>query len=41
VAIDPDIHNHRARRAYKKAGFRGDTEVVTNSGPAILMIFEG
>jgi len=41
VAIDPDIHNHRARRAYEKAGFRGDTEVVTNVGPAILMIFEG
>jgi hypothetical protein len=26
---------------YKKAGFRGDTEVVTNSGPAVLMLFEG
>jgi aminoglycoside 6'-N-acetyltransferase len=41
VAIDPDIHNGRARCAYKKAGFRGDTEVMTHSGRAILMIFEG
>ena len=41
VAIDPDIHNHRGRRAYKKAGFHGDTEVMTDSGPAVLMIFEG
>jgi aminoglycoside 6'-N-acetyltransferase len=41
VAIDPDIHNHRARRAYRKAGFRGDTEVMTESCPAVLMIFEG
>jgi aminoglycoside 6'-N-acetyltransferase len=41
VAIDPDIHNHRARRAYIKAGFRGDTEVMTISGPAVLMVFEG
>ena len=41
VAIDPDVQNRRARRAYEKAGFRGDTEVMTSSGPAILMIFEG
>lgn len=41
VAIDPDIQNHRTRRAYEKARFRGDTEVMTNSGPAVLMIFEG
>jgi len=40
VAIDPDIRNRRARRAYEKAGFRGDTEVMTDSGPAVLMIFE-
>jgi hypothetical protein len=37
VAIDPDASNLRARRAYVKAGFRGDTA----AGPAILMIFEG
>jgi aminoglycoside 6'-N-acetyltransferase len=41
VAIDPDIQNKRARRAYEKAGFRGDTEVMTSSGSAVLMIFEG
>jgi aminoglycoside 6'-N-acetyltransferase len=39
VAIDPDQHNLRARRAYAKAGFRGDTVVETGEGPAILMIF--
>jgi aminoglycoside 6'-N-acetyltransferase len=41
VAIDPDAGNLRARRAYAKAGFRGDTVVETAAGPAILMIFTG
>jgi len=41
VAIDPDCENLRARRAYAKAGFRGDTVVETGSGPAVLMVFEG
>jgi aminoglycoside 6'-N-acetyltransferase len=41
VAIDPDRDNFRARRAYAKAGFRGDTVVESGQGPAILMIFEG
>jgi aminoglycoside 6'-N-acetyltransferase len=40
VAIDPDIDNIRARRAYENAGFRGDAEVNTDEGPAILMIFD-
>jgi aminoglycoside 6'-N-acetyltransferase len=40
VAIDPDIQNRRARRAYEKAGFHCDREVMTSSGPAMLMIFE-
>ena len=40
VAIDPDIRNLRARRAYEKAGFRGDRVVETAQGPAILMVFE-
>jgi aminoglycoside 6'-N-acetyltransferase len=39
VAIDPDQDNRRARRAYAKAGFRGNTVVETGEGPAILMIF--
>lgn len=41
VAIDPDVDNRRARRAYEKAGFRGDTVVESGEGPAILMIFDG
>jgi aminoglycoside 6'-N-acetyltransferase len=41
VAIDPDLDNLRARRAYEKAGFRGDTVVESGEGPAILMIFDG
>jgi len=41
VAIDPDIDNLRARRAYAKAGFRGDTVGETVEGPAILMLFGG
>jgi aminoglycoside 6'-N-acetyltransferase len=39
VAIDPDVNNLRARRAYEKAGFRGDTVVQSAEGPAVLMIF--
>ncbi|UYN96814.1 MAG: GNAT family N-acetyltransferase [Enhydrobacter sp.] len=41
VAIDPDVGNHRARRAYAKAGFHGDTVVETGTGPAVLMLFTG
>jgi aminoglycoside 6'-N-acetyltransferase len=41
VAIDPDVDNARARRAYEKAGFHGDTIVETEAGPAILMTFDG
>jgi aminoglycoside 6'-N-acetyltransferase len=41
VAIDPDVDNGRARRAYEKAGFRGDAIVETGEGPAILMTFDG
>jgi len=39
VAIDPALHNLRARRAYEKAGFLGDAIVETSDGPAMLMIF--
>jgi aminoglycoside 6'-N-acetyltransferase len=38
--IDPDVDNHRARRAHGRAGFRGDTVVDTDEGPAILMTRE-
>jgi aminoglycoside 6'-N-acetyltransferase len=41
VAIDPDVGNLRAQRAYRKAGFCGDRVVETEAGPAVLMIFEG
>jgi len=41
IAIDPDVDNARARRAYARAGFRGETIVETGEGPAILMLFEG
>jgi aminoglycoside 6'-N-acetyltransferase len=40
VAIDPAVANLRARRAYEKAGFRGDTTVETADGSAVLLIFE-
>ena len=30
MAIDPDVDNARARRAYEKAGFRGDAEFRTS-----------
>jgi aminoglycoside 6'-N-acetyltransferase len=41
VAIDPDVENLRARRAYARAGFVGDRIVETGEGPAVLMLFEG
>ncbi len=40
VAIDPDVDNVRARRAYEKAGFRGDAIVETGEGFAVLMTLE-
>jgi aminoglycoside 6'-N-acetyltransferase len=40
VAIDPAEKNLRARRAYEKAGFRVEARVVTETGPAVLMLYE-
>ncbi len=39
VAIDPDASNLRARRAYAKAGFVGETPVATPNGPAVVMVY--
>jgi aminoglycoside 6'-N-acetyltransferase len=39
VAIDPAVDNSRARRAYRKAGFKTAAIVATQDGPAALMIF--
>jgi aminoglycoside 6'-N-acetyltransferase len=41
VAIDPDVENLRARRAFAKAGFRGEDLVETETGPVVLMTFGG
>jgi aminoglycoside 6'-N-acetyltransferase len=41
VAIDPDAANLRARAAYAKAGFIGDTIVATAAGPVVVMVFGG
>ncbi|HXA22508.1 MAG TPA: GNAT family N-acetyltransferase [Acetobacteraceae bacterium] len=41
VAIDPAADNVRARRAYAKAGFHGNTVVASSDGPAIVMTFSG
>jgi aminoglycoside 6'-N-acetyltransferase len=41
VAIDPDVENLRARRAYEKAGFCGEDFVETEAGPVLLMTFSG
>jgi aminoglycoside 6'-N-acetyltransferase len=41
VAIDPAADNHRARRAYARAGFVGEQVVDTAEGPAVLMLFQG
>jgi aminoglycoside 6'-N-acetyltransferase len=37
VVTDPDPANHRAIRAYEKAGFERDRMVNTPDGPALLM----
>jgi aminoglycoside 6'-N-acetyltransferase len=37
VVLDPDPANARAIRAYEKAGFVRDREVVTPDGRALLM----
>jgi aminoglycoside 6'-N-acetyltransferase len=38
VAIDPDCDNHRARRAYARAGFVEESIVVTANGPVVVML---
>ena len=40
VAIDPAEGNLRAQRAYERAGFRVEARVVTETGPAVLMLYE-
>ena len=39
VIVDPDADNGRARRAYARAGFVGETVVDTADGPAVVMTF--
>jgi aminoglycoside 6'-N-acetyltransferase len=39
VVIDPDASNLRARRAYAKAGFVGETPIPTPNGPAVVMVY--
>jgi aminoglycoside 6'-N-acetyltransferase len=41
IGIDPDEDNHRARQAYRKAGFVGENVVETIEGPAALMLYRG
>jgi aminoglycoside 6'-N-acetyltransferase len=41
VAIDPDLDNVRAQRAYRKAGFRDVGIIATEAGPVVLMLFTG
>jgi|HubBroStandDraft_6_1064221.scaffolds.fasta_scaffold866137_1 aminoglycoside 6'-N-acetyltransferase len=38
VAIDPDCDNHRARRAYTRAGFVEESIVETVNGPVVVML---
>jgi aminoglycoside 6'-N-acetyltransferase len=40
VAIDPDVDNLRAQRAYAKAGFAKEARVATEAGSAVLMIYD-
>ncbi|MFG1309462.1 GNAT family N-acetyltransferase [Xanthobacter tagetidis] len=38
IVVDPRPDNARAIRAYEKAGFTPDREIVTPDGPALLMV---
>jgi aminoglycoside 6'-N-acetyltransferase len=40
VAVDPAEDNLRARRAYENAGFRSEASVATDTGLAVLMLYE-
>ncbi len=40
VAIDPSLDNHRARRAYARAGFVVEKVVETAEGLSVLMLFK-
>jgi len=39
VAIDPDVRNERARRAYARAGFEGAEAVNAAERPVVVMVF--
>jgi len=39
VAIDPDVANLRARRAYARAGFIECGAVAAEAGPVMVMLF--
>ena len=39
VAIDPDVRNVRARRAYARAGFVDDRQVSAEGGTAMVMVY--
>jgi aminoglycoside 6'-N-acetyltransferase len=39
VAIDPDVENLRARRAYARAGFAEEAVVQAEQGAVVLMVF--
>jgi len=39
VAIDPDSDNHRARHAYRRAGFVEESIDETAKGPVVVMLF--
>jgi RimJ/RimL family protein N-acetyltransferase len=41
VAIDPDVGNLRARRAFARAGFVEDAVVQAEEGLVALMVFRG
>jgi aminoglycoside 6'-N-acetyltransferase len=41
VAIDPDVENLRARRAFARAGFVEDAIVQVEQQPVALMVFGG
>jgi RimJ/RimL family protein N-acetyltransferase len=39
VAIDPVCDNHRARRAFRRAGFVEESIAETANGPIVVMLF--
>jgi aminoglycoside 6'-N-acetyltransferase len=40
ITVDPALNNHGAIRAWSRAGFVAEKEIIGDDGPALLMVFK-